>query len=68
MVDSRFSFTVAELALATRMLKDGATFCKIAKALGRRSYVGIRRRLDPAYHKKRNAYAAKTMRKFRERQ
>ncbi len=61
-------FTAAELLRAKRMRKQGASFYKIARTLGRRSPVGIRRCLDATYHEKRNAYAAKTMREFRERQ
>ena len=56
------AFTDKEMRLAENMHRKGATFGAIARALGRRSPDGIRRRFDLAYHKHRNAYQAKWMR------
>ena len=55
-------FTQQELHVAREMMGKGATFSAIARALGRRSHDGIRRRFDPKYRARRNAYQAEYMR------
>ena len=55
------AFTDREMKLAQDMLRKGDSFKAIARALGRKSGDGIKRQLDPAYRKRRNAYMAKWM-------
>jgi hypothetical protein len=55
-------FSAADLAIARKMMERGATWNAIARAIGRRSPAGIRRRFDEAFRLSRNAKQADYMR------
>jgi hypothetical protein len=59
-------FTDEELAHAIVLRRMGIRWHTIARALGRRSSTGIRRRLDSAFRRESNQYSAVWMKMARE--
>jgi hypothetical protein len=56
------SFTPGNIIMARRMRSEGANWEQVARAIGRRSAAGIKRRLDPEFHERSNIYQARWMR------